>query len=829
MRKIKFLIFTLIIFNLIILIPMHVLGETTYVNLVCIEDWNDFTLGEHHGSADYLEFNYLYQTSEPDYFNITDDYRNRKMLNSQAYVTDTASGSNRYTYTGYYDVGRINITQEMEYSYNISLDLRIRAYRTVYVPDDYTHGMRFYFYNSTDNCVMEWLFVGNRYDNYWYNRNWQGTYDLIEHNIIPSNSLNSYYYRLKFQHDEGEYVNLGYDINYPLSEPASYIQTTTCKDGGGNAAFWTNFSYIKIKRMNDYPYGRYEFTIDFVNISFASSIPNVEDETIYNPDYEQYCYGADSTNTWEVLKPYSHSVYLEFPLSAQPTEDRFLKTIDIYVQTIQVDYAGQTNQYKLYLDGTYCGNPSEIFKEGGRGVLRWEDLNIEIPTYGSEQYAFIGELYCSVATQAPTQGIFIHWLMMDNDAVLARVHDNPELFGNGDFNGLYADGGVAYCYWFDIEELIPNPDYPDRLILSKYSCEILEPIRCTWFISEHRGNDKLTYSKNDVEITMAPFPYTIQSLDFTKEFYFYPLHQGTFNVTLQGGGTNITSKQLVVSSSYYQDKDTWLFSAPNPSYYESSYIIYYGYNDTLGRKGALYYSCNEDFTTATKLKEFNANTTGTYTTHISDCSVVYFFLASKTGSTYEQVGNTHSHYIGFYQSDSYILFSENPINIPDGQEYANQYITIQNGLYPSENIFLTINGKIIKQITTKQDYIQYKVYSSGAYLCSLIYESDEGTVYLVNESFTATGFGASAEEQEQPYEGDYGGIVILVSIGLSFLVGITLYAYTQNYYVFMGATTVMIYVFSQVSLEGMKFLPSELGYGIIVILVLISVISFFNK
>ncbi|HEY0090424.1 MAG TPA: hypothetical protein VGB37_16360, partial [Candidatus Lokiarchaeia archaeon] len=128
----------------------------------------------------------------------------------------------------------------------------------------------------------------------------------------------------------------------------------------------------------------------------------------------------------------------------------------------------------------------------------------------------------------------------------------------------------------------------------------------------------------------------------------------------------------------------------------------------------------------------------------------------------------------------------------------------------------------------------FRIYSvefltSGDYYILLYKTTDYGTVgnTILYRSRIITvcdeGTGQVQDEPTETDEGEIENLNVIMGLGISFAIGIGLMVMTGSLTVFFAGTSCFLFVFSQ-PIGYLNLLPTEIGYGLIVVLVLVAVV-----
>lgn len=434
--------------------------------------------------------------------------------------------------------------------------------------------------------------------------------------------------------------------------------------------------------------------------------------------------------------------YLEFEYFTPITIT--CRAIEIYVSSYQLQYASLLNYYTLFINGFNIGYPSCYYqKSGDLYVLLWDNFVVQI-----DNAPIVIEVSCTKYWLGIYLEHFISNSDIDNDGyILQLVHNESAYVGDGIFNILQIPSGVeiyqpVYQLYYSSQSSQGDCDYDNSIStpLSNYilfgnpshvniAYQLDTLVDLTYITCTHNGTD---FTSNSIDTF---FPYLITECKGT--YSFLPDETGTYVISLNRSGNIISSCTFTVSDN--PDSNHFIFSYPNPSYFNEIYNLTYRYYNNGGYNGYITMSSSiegDGLIHVIAQYPIIDNTTGTISINIPgyEKKYAYFFMHRDINGTIQSIISPHIHeyFIGGVEED-FIEVGAKTLNLKLGSKVMQSFTGTTS--YIGYNVVVKSNGNIIEYITLNAFYFQHNYSQLGNYYITLEVYLNNTWVILDSDTF----------------------------------------------------------------------------------------------
>jgi len=543
-----------------------------------------------------------------------------------------------------------------------------------------------------------------------------------------------------------------------------------------------------------------------------------------------------------------------------------------YIKKINISFSitglGTSNDFQMwfYLDGEIVfkyritANRLSVYDDAG-----WEEVT---PNLGNNRYYFL--LTHTASNQFSSQVIDSTFANIQTEAVSSLNTDTWTSFDSIYINDP-GTGSTTYTFYIDNFYLTTDTgetenDYGDITGFDSYCSGGLgmsttvswEEITYNifgwetgriWHYSqyvEHEFPYPLTADIYYIDLAISTDQYYYVSSDETDyHCYCNGIPLGTANAIFEYGSDYVI--RWIETTPINLEGEKPIFSFKCDEYTEivaGKQIYWYGIGITYSPLG---YSGCHDSETLYQNNVFDGHYFGG---HLSMC---FYFNNSNVEQSEPEIPETDlDDYIDQYGSDDYngtfIEFYKNWIPCFHGigdNPYIMYYVNNTENILEEDSPYYmyeiryagsnrTFYRGLISIGNNQNKSAYFRIYSvefltSGDYYILLYKTTDYGTVgnTILYRSRIITvcdeGTGQVQDEPTETDEGEIENLNVIMGLGISFAIGIGLMVMTGSLTVFFAGTSCFLFVFSQ-PIGYLNLLPTEIGYGLIVVLVLVAVV-----
>jgi len=665
---------------------------------VLLTDWDDVASGSNSGTSG--EINYL-NTGDSNYFMTSSDYALSAEHSFMVRNYEPVGGSKHYI-SGYW-----NLTQSYDYINNINFTF-------VPVRNSGSESQIFMsFRNETgeNQIILKWDF--DVLSLYWYNAG----IGFVP--IDASFNLGSRYY-LNIAHVDTNMFTVSLDN---VGNGSIYNGNLD----GADTSIFTSFDHIYIDG-DDLSEDDCRIYFDDITIDTIASY-----DTGDNPSTDSSCFG----NIYNMFSNEAFILQRYFEIEYPNRYSGIINYVDLYLASNQQYVSLNVNDYSLYVNGVLFSDVSITQYDSDTYRYRFYDesgatLTKEKPLF---EFYYDGSAYQSVywyiersSIPSGTMGPFPLWF---------KEHSESSYFGdkifNGQITGLFTSYMPCICFHgIDNPDVVDIPShYQDFLSGSKTDVKRYD----NDFSFVYQLSSLFTDTKLEV-VFDGSIVYTKNLIDIMGTVPYVPIHIGSYTARLNRSGSYITYYNFTTTIEY--NTDFYIYTTPNPSGQCSDYKLYYKYNNSNGKSGAIYEG--DTLHNAELISYIDANNTGAINLNLCEQGLKKYILAVITdlgASTLTSI----SHYVAG-DDNSYIYVRDDELFLSDETSqqvsYGNPYFNVPVYIYDNNNLISDITNKY-------RSNFYYEVTTSGIHNLKMYVNTPDGLLEVCNTSFIAYSEGAESD------------------------------------------------------------------------------------
>lgn len=640
------------------------------------------------------------------------------------------------------------------------------------------------------------------------------------------------------------WLNLNFTVDSTVGDltynyEATHVHGVACN----MTAFANNYRIDRIYFYSYFSGSSWDFSVDSITAVLSTS---------YDPlaDFDGGCIDTSDTNFYsrntQNMNGYTDVVWTDigFTSGNDLTVDPF--AFELWVGSSQYDADPDPSNYYLYINGLYGGSAECLNSyDSLTYVLQWDlstvanvtDEEIIFEVYHNTAYAEAGYPSWTLAT----------WNYIGEMGPPSPSSILYGLYGiDGSFSGDVPIYNCAPCWKlyytsFGTPENEENEDFSVGINLVEFlpSNPLWETpfsyvYKTVWFEIFSNRTDGYYYvniSDDDTHLDVGQtqnYPFTIYK--YHDMLGWTPYAESNYTVYLVRASNNV-----VVDHKHFNitklDTEFAIWTFPNPSNFGGQHGIgAYLSNFTAF---ADYYVCGyydfddvNNFSKALQTILINSvDADGYWATSVwtmaSEGREYWRLWGIDANGNAVPLTNPYTHYVNSGSNDCYIRTSLSGGNGVAGKSF--NIIWKHNFILSSVAVF--VDNVNVRDISDNfGSYFPYTINKPGTYVISLRVFND-GTWEIADET-TVT---ISAEGTGEPTVEEKNTTSYNLMLGMMFIVGIGVAVAVllgSMYGFFLGAVPVA-YIMSQASMGVYQLVPSEVGYGLIVLLIIVAVIIWF--